>query len=549
MAWRARTHHLSRNPRFLLRTSLIIVGIGLALAVAIVTVSHTPRQITLDGLISTVVDPGREHLRESLQELNSSPDPQPRRLARWLRRACLMESTDTEPSSTPEASPHPAPASTAPLTLGGQEISPILDRHAPDPTLRQRFLHYITAALKRDPSAARAAYQCLETEAALADPPPLANQLLAQLLVQDRQTARALEAFILEGRHFPDAAPARSEALHWAVQLQDLPRLRTLLAMPGWADDADPAMLYHAAGLVGDVWLQWKTLVHLRLKDLPLAKLSLALFAASLWYVILVQVAGLQGRWRWTWPLLPLMAGVASIWPTLSLVTFQEHNLGLSQDAPFPHNLWYFFGGIGLREELCKLLLFTPFLPWLLQKRQPGLALVTGAFVGLGFALEENINYYDASGGSVVWGRFITANFMHLALTGIAAHGLYVTARSGFNRVSDFAGAFIGVVAAHGLYDLVILLDSAQLQGLGLLSIVILALLARHFFTLASQLSPARRGPVAPIAVFFIGSAVLIAALFVVAASIGGTHAAIAEVGTGCLGIVPIGFMFWQHLH
>lgn len=552
MAWRARTHHLSRSPAFLLRTSLIILGSGLALALAIVALSHPDQRSGLEGLIQTHLDPSREHLRESLQELNRSPDPQPRRLARWLRRACLIERTGQPPSpDSPAETAAPPAASTdpAPLTLGGQEIPPLLDRHAPDPALRQRFLHYITAALQKDPPAATAARQHLETEAALADPPPLANQLLAQLLVQESQTARALDAFITEGRRFPDAAPARSEALHWAVHLQDLPQLRSLLASPGWTDGTDPALLYHAAGLVGDVWLQWKTLVHLRLKDLPFAKLSLALFAASLWYVILVQVAGLQGRWRWTWPLLPIMAGVASIWPTLTLVTFQEQHLGLSQDAPFPHNLWYFFGGIGLREELCKLLLFVPFLPWLLKKRQPGLALVTGAFVGLGFALEENLNYYDASGGSVVWGRFITANFMHLALTGVAAHGLYLTARSRFNRVSDFASAFIGVVAAHGLYDLVILLDTAQLQGLGLLSVVILALLARHFFTLAGQLGPASRGPVAPIAVFFIGSAILIATLFVVAASIGGTTAAIAEVGTGCLGIVPIGFMFWQHLH
>jgi polyisoprenoid-binding protein YceI len=137
------------------------------------------------------------------------------------------------------------------------------------------------------------------------------------------------------------------------------------------------------------------------------------------------------------------IAGVASVWPTLSLVTFQEDHLGLSENAPFPHNLWYFFGGIGLREELCKLLLFVPFLPWLLKIRKPGYALLTGAFVGLGFALEENLNYYDQSGGSVVIGRFITANFMHVALTGIAAHGLYITVRSGFTRVADFAGSFV----------------------------------------------------------------------------------------------------------
>lgn len=541
MAWRARSHYLSRHPAFLLRASLIILAAGLAIALLIVAASQDGRSGPSTSIARALIDPGRELLRDGVQELLNSPDPQPRRLARWLRRACLLESGREQP--TP-ADSNPA----APPSLGGHDLAPLLDRHTPDPATRALFQDYILAALRAQPDSAGAALRRLQTAAALPRPPAFANQFLAQLLVQDEQPDLALPAFITEGRLFADAAPARSEALHWAVQLRNLPRIKELLATPGWIDAADASLIYSAAGLAGDVWLQWRMLVQLRLKDLPVAKLGLALFAASLWYVILVQITGLSGRWRWTWPLLPLIAGVASIWPTLSLVTFQEERLGLSENAPFPHNLWYFFGGIGLREELCKLALFTPFLPWLLKKRQAGLALVTGAFVGLGFALEENINYYDPAGGSVVWGRFITANFMHLALTGIAAHGLYVAVRSGFTRVSDFAGALLGVIAAHGLYDLVIILDRSDQLGISFLSIVILFFIARQFFVLADQESPPRCGPVSPLAVFFLGSAVLIASLFIVAAWVGGTTAAIAEVGQGCLGVLPVGFLFWKHL-
>lgn len=540
MAWRARSHYLTRNPAFLLKTSLIILAAGLGIALTIVAIGGAERPGLDQKQLEKLLHPGLEVLRESVQDLQNSPEPQPRKLARWLRRACLHESDSEETDAAKPAQP---------LELGGHEIAPLLTKHAPDPALRALFEDYITCALKRDPEAASTARQRLESAAALPKPPALANQLLAQLHVQDERPDLALAAFMIEGRTFPDAAPARSEALHWAVQLKNLPRLKEMLASPGWTDDAEAMLLYRAAELTGDVWLQWRTLVHLRLKDMPLAKLGLALFAASLWYVILVQVSGSSGRWRWSLPLLPLISGVASIWPTLSLVSFQEVHLGLSEDAPFPHNLWYFFGGIGLREELCKLALFVPFLPWLLKKRSAGLALVTGAFVGLGFALEENINYYDASGGSVVLGRFITANFLHLALTGIAAHGLYVTVRSGFTRVADFAGAFVGVVAAHGLYDLVIILDESDQLGISFLSIVILYFIARQFFGLIDQETPPSRGAVSPMAVFFIGSAILVAALFVVAASVAGTSEAIAEVGQGCLGILPVGFLFWKHLH
>ena len=540
MAWRARSHYLTRNPAFLLKTSLIILAAGLGIALSIVAVSHQQNPGVEQKLIEQYVNPGHELLRDSVQELLNSPEPQPRKLARWLRRACQLETAKQPPGDNKP---------TEPLTLGEQDVTTLLTKHAPVPSTRALFDDYIISALRHDPEATAKARQRLQKAASEPKPPALANQLLAQLLVQDELPELALNAFIIEGQSFPDASPARSEALHWAVQLKHIPRLKEMLATPGWTTDSTPLLVYHAAELTGNIWLQWQTLVHLRLKDMPVAKLGLALFAVGLWYVILVQVSGTTGRWRWSWPLLPLIAGVASIWPTLSLVAFQEVQLGLSEDAPFPHNLWYFFGGIGLREELCKLLLFVPFLPWLLKKRQAGLALVTGAFVGLGFALEENINYYDASGGSVVLGRFITANFLHLALTGIAAHGLYVTVRSGFTRVADFTGAFIGVVAAHGLYDLVIILDRSEQLGIGFLSVVVLYFIARQFFGLVDQETPPSRTAISPLAVFFIGSAILVAALFVTAATVAGTNEAIAEVGQGCLGILPVGFLFWKHLH
>ncbi len=535
MAWRARIHYLSRDPRFLLRTTLLILAAGLGLALLIASTAPGAalgaRTDWMQKLLEGALDAAKEHLREGYQELERASEPQPRKLARWLRRAAQTQVHEESESSA--------------TVLVGYEIDGLLSQHASDAMTRQLFTDYITLA--RDAQKPDAQAEARLRERAKADPPQaLANQLLAQWLVQREETEEALGAFVREGRFFADADAARAEALHWAVHLQQTALVKELLAEPGWIGAADPAVVYHAAGMAGDVWLQWKTLLKLRLRDLPALKLGLAMFAAGLWYAILVPMAGLQGRWRWAVPLLPMMAGVVSIWPTLSLVEFQRHHLGLSEDAPFPHNLWYYFGGIGLREELCKLALFTPFLPWLLRKRQAGLALVTGAFVGLGFALEENLEYYDPTGGSVVWARFITANFLHAAMTGIAAHGLYLAVRSGFHRVSDFAGAFLMVVVAHGLYDLVLMEDREWL-GISFLHIVILGFLANHFFSLLAQETGTRRGRVSPAALYILGSALLVAALMVAAAPEGGRQA-ISNVAMGCLSVVPVGFLFRRHL-
>ncbi len=532
MAWRARIHFLSRDTAFLTKTTLAILAAGLGLALLIAGVQSDEPSLLTRVLAEGVFDAGKEHLREGYQELERVSEPQPRKLARWLRRACQ---TDTKEGHEPEAQ-----------WVAGYEVGSLLAKHAAAEQMRSLFEDYIVLACG-GPREDRPEEARLRVAAETSPPPALANQLLAQWLVQREETGQALEAFVREGKFFADAAPARAEALHWAVRLGDSARVKELLAEPGWVESADTSVLYHAAGMAGDIWLQWRTLLHLRLRDLPVLKLALALFAAGLWYAMLVPMAGLQGRWRWAYPLLPMMAGVLSIWPTLSLAEFQSRHLGLDEGAPFPSNLWFYFGGIGLREELCKLALFAPFLPWLLRKRDAGLALVTGAFTGLGFALEENLEYYDPAGGSVVWARFITANFMHAAMTGIAAHGLYLAVRSGFHRVGEFVAAFLTVVVAHGLYDLVLLEDREWL-GISFLHIIVLAFLANQFFALLARETGGKRGAVSPAAVYLLGSALLIAALMVSAAVLEGSRTAIASVALGCLSVAPVAFLFRRHL-
>jgi RsiW-degrading membrane proteinase PrsW (M82 family) len=538
MAWRARTHYLTRNPAFLLKACLLILGVGLLLAITIVQLSGGRGDTVTQALVEEMVKPGEAHLRGDYLELERAVEPAPRKLAKWMRRLSYQQRDGgAEGPLEGEAGG------------SGFDLDGLLAKHVPEVPVREVFEAYRVVALGAVEDGGREdARRRLLGVAEASSAVPLANQLLGQWLVQQKRLEEGMLAFVREGKAFAEAAPARAEALHWAVHLKQVELVKELLRLPGWAEGSDPAVVYHAAAMAGEVWLQWRTLVQLRLKDLPLLKLGLAALAIGLWYVILVKLSGLEGRWKWALPLLPLAAGVASIWPTLSLVEFQHHQLGLRADAPFPHNLWYYFGGVGLREELCKLALFLPFLPWLLKKKQPGLALVVGAFVGLGFALEENLDYYDAAGGSVVWGRFITANFMHASMTGIAAHGLYLTVRSRFHRVDHFVTAFLTVVAAHGLYDLVILEDH-ELLGMSFLHIVVLAFLANQFFTLLAQDSRPARGAVSPAAVYLLGSAVLVAALLVTAASVTGTMEAVALVGQGCLGVVPVGFLFWRHLH
>jgi RsiW-degrading membrane proteinase PrsW (M82 family) len=242
---------------------------------------------------------------------------------------------------------------------------------------------------------------------------------------------------------------------------------------------------------------------------------------------------------------LPVLAGILSVWPTLSILAWQEHVQGIKDGGEFPHDLWYYIIGVGMREEVCKLALFALFLPWLLRQRAPGRALITGAFVGLGFAIEENVQYYAEHGLSSAITRLLTANFLHLAMTAITAHSLYRMVRSGFAEAGQFTATFAGVVLLHALYDWLPSSDMLAEEG-GWLSLVLFVLLASRFIDLLLAEAEPRRSTFALRAVFTLGCALLVAAVLVVTAMSARSMAGVADAAKDCLAMVPLAVLYWR---
>ena len=425
------------------------------------------------------------------------------------------------------------------------DVRKIIARHAGGAPQEQMFTDSVIAALGTHEPAGAEAMARLRQSAAMRPAVPLANELLGFVLMRQDEKEEALSSWIIEGG-FKDASHIREKALRLALELRDVATLTDLIARPLWHDSAPPLLLHRIGGLIGDVWLQWKGLFGHQLMNARVGMLLFALLAGVLWYVILVQRSQ-DGRWRWAWPILPVIAGVCSVWPTLAILAYQTDHLGMSEDAPFPWDAWHWIGGVGLREELCKLVLFSLFLPWLLWRRDAGLALLCAAFTGLGFALEENVsNYYD-EGGGVVWTRFLTANFFHAALTGIAGHSLYEMLSSRFARADRFIATFLAVVGAHGFYDYSLtsgfFLDDGSFD---FVSIVILAIVANWFFDLLADHTRENPGPVSPAAIFLPGSAFLVGAMFISAAVAGQGMSGVAAVGQECASVAPVMWIYWR---
>ena len=201
--------------------------------------------------------------------------------------------------------------------------------------------------------------------------------------------------------------------------------------------------------------------------------------------------------------------------------------------------LIYYVAGVGLREEICKLALFALFLPWLLRRRDPLKALLTGAFVGLGFALEENLGYYQQSGVDVAIGRLLTANFMHAAMTALPALALYEMVRTRFAKAETFIGTFVTVVLVHGIYDWAFTAHESlpMIGDIGLISMLMLALLAHQLFHQLELMVRPGASVVSLLSIFVIGSSLVVGVSLILTALETPSLKAVNNVAAGVCGL------------
>lgn len=529
--WSARIHSLSHDRDWLKRAAFCIVLAGFTTGLALVMLAPAGPDFS--------PDPVEQSRRAEWQELRRAGEARPRALAFWLRLVTAQMPHLAEVLELP-------PATWEEYQKNGRlleyDTRPLLDKHAPGPEMRRLLEDFLEAKLSSAEAARHAAGEKVRTAAEKET--PLANELLAALRMREADERGALAALMREGRLFADARQARDDALRLALRLKDEARLREMRAVPGWLEEAPPALLHQAGALLRDPWMQWHGLLLHRLEHLPYGALGLAFFAGLVWYAAFILHGG-SGAARWLWPALPVAAGVLSVWPVLTVASWQEVIQGMTEHAPFPHDLWYYIGGVGLREELGKLAAAALFMPWLLWRRVPGRAVLAGAFVGLGFALEENINYYTEYGGGVAFTRLLTANFLHAALTGIVTHELYVVLRSRFARVEGFLIALPAVAIVHGLYDYAL---TSPVEGMSFAGMILLALVAWHFLDVLERESAPGRRWVSP------GAVVVLGAALIVAFSLAGTalrepdRASLASAAQDCVSVLPLMFIYWRRL-
>jgi RsiW-degrading membrane proteinase PrsW (M82 family) len=242
-----------------------------------------------------------------------------------------------------------------------------------------------------------------------------------------------------------------------------------------------------------------------------------------------------------------LALGILSTTPTLCLVVIEEDIFHFVRGGEPINVFFYNIGGVGLREELCKLLLFLPLLPFLIRRGDELEALIVACFVGLGFAVEENAGYFMNSDATNVAGRFLSANFFHIALTGMNGLALFRAFRRDRGGLNDFLFVFPVTVLAHGIYDALLGLPHSDISGY--LPMTVYIAFSMFFFNRVSQLRSNVRQTIGLTGAFVFAISVVIGTVVIYQMINLGVHAGLLSVGSEILGSAALVFMFFREFN
>lgn len=192
-------------------------------------------------------------------------------------------------------------------------------------------------------------------------------------------------------------------------------------------------------------------------KTLNLLGLLGALFIGITWVVFLRQLAFIAPL-PWKHILLTVFIGFVMAMGAWWLYAIYEYSLDFSlsyRGSDIANDALYCFLGIGVIEELLKLIPFLIILYFTNIIQKPIHYLLVAAFSALGFAFFENLLYISQEGVGVIHGRALMSAVAHMVSGALVAYG-FILARYRYRGISGLWVVpllFVLAALAHGFYD------------------------------------------------------------------------------------------------
>ncbi|WP_425397034.1 PrsW family glutamic-type intramembrane protease [Aeoliella sp.] len=293
-------------------------------------------------------------------------------------------------------------------------------------------------------------------------------------------------------------------------------------------------------------WQLWWAIPRSMWLDIVPGPALLAALTGACWFAFAVQAGQpyRTGGIRWPLAAVAVVLGVLSIWPTLFAIYWQEYEWNLVLGNDVRQGLKFFILGVGLREELSKLLLFLPLVPWIIRRGSEREALLVAACVGLGFAMEENIGKF--SQGQDTSARFLTANFFHMAATGLCGLALCRAIWNPRQRLGEAIAIVLLVIFVHGMYDALLVLPDLRLYSMG--AFILFVLLSYQFFHELRTWWEAPGETISLTATFLASVAIVIAATLVYLSSLVGLQLAAKSVIAPAVSLGAMVYMFLREM-
>ena len=168
-----------------------------------------------------------------------------------------------------------------------------------------------------------------------------------------------------------------------------------------------------------------------------------------------------------------LLGGMLSTLPARLLYDALDFAFGFQVNGHPLNDLAFSVLGIGLVEELVKLLPVLVMIGFTREVDESVDYFVYASLSGLGFAFVENLGYFDGWGPSLIVGRGLISVPLHMAMTSLAVYGLfYARYRRKRHPLVWLAASFSAACVIHGLFDF-FLITKGLLREMAGLSIVV----------------------------------------------------------------------------
>lgn len=378
--------------------------------------------------------------------------------------------------------------------------------------------------------------------------PRYVNHALGLYWSATGESDKAIDAFTREGQ-LPEAAEARRRLVELYDDANDMEGLRKLSVDSDYAKLIPHYVRMKIAASDGDWNALWWLIPKKEWAQITIGPTGLALFAGICWWLFTLHAGQVDASFgARAWPCLAaVVLGILSIWPTNWLILWQGVNWDmLESSGSLVGGIRYFVLGVGLREELSKLLLFLPLTPFLYRRRHELEVLMVAGCVGLGFAILENVHYFTAAAGSGTIGRFLTANFFHMAATGLVGLAVMRAIWAPRTHIPEAVLVFGLIVFAHGLYDAAIIVPA--LAQYNIVGSIIYILLAYQFFRELRSMRTSRLETISLTATFLCGVSLLSAVTFVYASAYVGWAPAAQLMMTEILSTALMAYMFLREM-